>query len=105
MPTTISEVGDNAFENCKALQQINVPSGVTSIGSSTFDGCSSLKSIYIPSTVNEIKSYVFDGCSKLKDVYYQASESMWTRITIAGSGNGFLTAANLHPNSSPLVIV
>ena len=105
MPTTISEVGDNAFENCKALQQINIPSGVTSIGSSTFDGCSSLKSIYIPSTVNEIKSYVFDGCSKLKDVYYQASESMWSRITISGYGNGFLTAANLHTNSSPLVIV
>lgn len=49
--------------------------------------------------------YTFDGCSKLKDVYYQASESMWSRITISGSGNGFLTAANLHPNSSPLVIV
>lgn len=105
MPTTISEMGDNAFENCKALQQINVPSGVTKLEGYTFSGCSSLKSIYIPRTVNEVGYYTFDGCSKLKDVYYQASESMWTRITIAGSGNGFLTAANLHPNSSPLVIV
>lgn len=105
MPTTISEMGDNAFENCKALQQINIPSGVTKLEGYTFSGCSSLKSIYIPRTVNEVGYYTFDGCSKLKDVYYQASESMWTRITIAGSGNGFLTAANLHPNSSPLVIV
>ena len=105
MPTTLLEIGNYAFRDCKALQQINVPSGVTSIGSSTFDGCSSLKSIYIPRTVNEVGYYAFDGCSKLKDVYYQASESMWTRITIVGSGNGFLTAANLHTNSSPLVIV
>lgn len=105
MPASLSEIGSYAFRDCKALPQINVPSGVTELKSYTFSGCSSLKSIYIPSTVNEVGYYTFDGCSKLKDVYYQASESMWTRITIAGSGNGFLTAANLHPNSSPLVIV
>lgn len=105
MPTTLSEIGGYAFRDCKALPQINVPSGVTELKSYTFSGCSSLKSIYIPRTVNEVGYYTFDGCSKLKDVYYQASESMWSRITISGSGNGFLTAANLHPNSSPLVIV
>lgn len=105
MPASLSEIGSYAFRDCKALPQINIPSGVTELEGHTFSGCSSLKSIYIPRTVNEVGYYTFDGCSKLKDVYYQASESMWTRITIAGSGNGFLTAANLHPNSSPLVIV
>lgn len=105
MPASLSEIGSYAFRDCKALPQINVPSGVTELKSYTFSGCSSLKSIYIPRTVNEVGYYTFDGCSKLKDVYYQASESMWSRITISGSGNGFLTAANLHPNSSPLVIV
>lgn len=105
MPTTLSKISGHAFADCKALQRINIPSGVSTIEEYTFSGCSSLKSIYIPRTVNEVGYYTFDGCSKLKDVYYQASESMWTRITIAGSGNGFLTAANLHTNSSPLVIV
>lgn len=105
MPASLSEIGSYAFRDCKALPQINVPSGVTELKSYTFSGCSSLKSIYIPRTVNEVGYYTFDGCLKLKDVYYQASESMWSRITISGSGNGFLTAANLHPNSSPLVIV
>ncbi len=61
-------IADEAFFNCKKLNDISIPDGVTSIGDSAFDGCSGLTSITIPDSVTSIGDSAFDGCSGLKSV-------------------------------------
>ena len=67
IPSSVTSIASAAFYNCSSLTAINIPenSQLTSIGESAFNGCSSLKSINIPEGVTSIGSYAFSGCSKL----------------------------------------
>ena len=59
MPSTVTSLGQQAFQNCINLAKVTLPSKLKSIGKSTFEGCSSLTSIEIPSTVTEIYDRAF----------------------------------------------
>ena len=43
IPTSVTSIGTNAFQNCTSMQSIIIPGNVTSIGNSAFNGCSGLK--------------------------------------------------------------
>ncbi|MCF0114233.1 MAG: leucine-rich repeat domain-containing protein, partial [Erysipelotrichaceae bacterium] len=45
---------DEAFRDCKSLQEIHLPSSLLSIGDSAFEGCSSLNQVVIPDSVTHI---------------------------------------------------
>ncbi len=62
-----------------------IPSSVTEIGRYAFDDCSGLTSIEIPSSVTSIGNYAFRDCIGLKDVYYTGTQEQWDNIW--GSGN------------------
>ncbi len=55
----MTEVGENAFNQCSALQGIVIPEGVTKIGSDAFGMCTKLEEISIPSTLTYIGDGVF----------------------------------------------
>lgn len=55
----MTEVGENAFYQCSALQGIVIPEGVTKIGSDAFGSCTKLEEISIPSTLTYIGDGVF----------------------------------------------
>ena len=57
-------MGRYAFHQCKALNEILIPSSVEQIGEFVFSECESLDSISIPATINEIDR--LDLCSKTK---------------------------------------
>lgn len=63
----IQAIADGVFQNCTNLQDIELPSTLTKIGNNAFEGCSSLKSIDL-SNVNVIGEYAFRGCTSLKKV-------------------------------------
>ncbi len=45
IPSSVTSIGDEAFEYCKSLTSIEIPSSITSIGQAAYSGCTSLKSI------------------------------------------------------------
>lgn len=53
-PTMTSSIGQFAFYECNALEDITIPEGCTSIGTNAFYRCTSLKSLTIPKTVKSI---------------------------------------------------
>lgn len=46
----------------KTLSSYNIKEGTKFIGTSAFDGCKNLTSITIPSSVTSIENYAFSGC-------------------------------------------
>ena len=71
----VTAIGLSAFNNCKFLTSVSIPSTVKEIGYYAFKGCSSLESIRIPNSVTEIESYAFKGCISLKKVIIEDGET------------------------------
>ena len=68
IPDSVTEIGDNAFWDCKSIDSIIVPNSVASIGNSAFSYCTNLKSITIPDSVTNISDQVFCGCTSLESI-------------------------------------
>ncbi len=47
IPSSVTTIGNRAFENCSGLTSVNIPNSVTSIGTDAFYGCSGLASIKV----------------------------------------------------------
>ena len=68
IPTSVTEIGDDAFSGCSPLTSVTIPNSVTSIGFEAFKNCSSLTSVTIPNSVNSIEDGTFAYCSGLTSV-------------------------------------
>ena len=71
IPTSFTNIGNEAFEGCTSLTSITFPDGITEIGPNTFRGCTNLKKLNIPESVVEINHGAFQGCTNLKSVTIQ----------------------------------
>lgn len=60
-----TQIHSNAFRNCTALQQVDLPGNLTEIADDVFCGCSSLESITIPEGVTSIGDWAFYKCTAL----------------------------------------
>lgn len=67
LPSSIKEIGDYSFAQCKNLEKINLPEGLLKIGQSAFGECA-LKEITLPSTLQELGKYAFSDCTSLQNV-------------------------------------
>ena len=47
IPTSVTSIGDSAFEGCSELKSINIPKKITNIGGRIFGGCSGLERITV----------------------------------------------------------
>ena len=73
LPTTLTAIGEHAFQNCDALPEITIPGNVTTIGDYAFQDCDLLPEITIPSKVKTIGSYAFQDCDLLPKITIPAS--------------------------------
>lgn len=73
IPSSITSIGDEAFEGCNGLTSVNFGDGVKSIGNSAFKRCSSLLSVVIPYGVTSIGDDAFWNCYSLTSVYIPCS--------------------------------
>ncbi len=64
----ISNIGDYAFRNCTALENIELPQSLNKIGVEAFSGCKKMEEIIIPDNVEEIKGFAFMSCTSLKKI-------------------------------------
>lgn len=65
---TVTNIGDEAFNNCWGLKSVSLPSTLQSIGKLAFGYCTSLRSVEIPDAVTIINNEAFTGCSALASV-------------------------------------
>ena len=57
----VTNISDNAFENCSALTTISTPDSVTSVGESAFRNCSVLQNITLTDSITHISAGAFFG--------------------------------------------
>lgn len=65
LPSSVTTIGNNAFEWCSQITDITIPASVASIGTNAFYHCSGLTSITIPNSVTSIGNFVFADCANL----------------------------------------
>ena len=68
IPEGVTEIGDNAFANCRELKSVIIPEGVTLIGVEAFNSCWELESVTFPRSLEQIGAAAFGGCEKLQGV-------------------------------------
>ena len=68
VPSSVTSIGDRAFEGCENLTSITIPDSVTSIGYEVFRGCSKLTSIVVPTHFGSVD--VPYGCK----IYHSVEE-------------------------------
>ena len=68
VPSSVTSIGDRAFEGCENLTSITIPDSVTSIGDEAFRGCFKLTSVTIGNGVTRIGNRAFQSCTALRSI-------------------------------------
>lgn len=99
LPSSLTTIGPNAFNNCVSLRNVVIPVNVSVIGASAFAGCShittatieaaikmlppnafkdcgSMQSIVLPSCLEMIGEGAFENCNSLQNVEFGNSLSV-----------------------------
>ena len=66
LPSTVTFIGENAFQNCMKLTTIELNEGLCAISSNSFEHCEKLASVEFPSSLFTIGQYAFLCCTSLK---------------------------------------
>lgn len=59
-----------AFQNCKSLQEVDLPEGLFTIGHAAFDQCSAIKRVVMPNSVTAVRAYAFQGCTSMTSIRF-----------------------------------
>ena len=70
VPSGITEIGDNVFNDCNKLTKIVLPEGLLKIGESSFYQCNHMTEINIPDSVVEIGKSAFTFCVMLRSISF-----------------------------------
>eukprot|EP00434_Breviolum_minutum_P036272 symbB.v1.2.032135.t1/scaffold3816.1/size52752/2 len=73
IPSSQTEISEEAFEGCDQVVKVVIPETVTVIQSNAFAGCKSLVSVTIPDSVTKIEAAAFMGCTSLTRINIPAS--------------------------------
>ena len=65
IPDGVEELDEDAFDECKSIQQFYLPQSVKTIGNSAFYNCS-MSAISLPQGTSSLGSYAFHGCDQLE---------------------------------------
>lgn len=74
-PSTLTGIGQHAFDCCSSIEQINFNEGLRKIYSYAFYGCGSLTELIFPSSLNKLYERCFYHCSSLTTVTFKGTPS------------------------------
>ena len=75
IPSTVTEICDNAFKKCTSLKTVSFPSKLKKIGNFAFEE-TKLTEVVLPETVTKIGYDAFDSCKSLKTVTIQSNANI-----------------------------
>lgn len=87
IPDDVKRIGDNAFDSCKEITNIEIPQNIRSIGECAFAYCENLEEIKIPDEVTSIGSGAFEGCGKLVYIKLPANLTEISNSCFSECGN------------------
>jgi BspA type Leucine rich repeat region (6 copies) len=73
IPSNVTTIGNFAFSECTNLSTVSMSFGLSSIGFSAFSFCSAFTSITLPSSITQIPSSIFQGCTALTNISIPSS--------------------------------
>jgi len=62
IPSTVTSIGNYAFQSCSLLTNIFIPNKIDTIGGGAFADCTSLTSITLPDSLKTIGAFAFQNC-------------------------------------------
>lgn len=68
LPTSIEHIGEKAFLRCEQLKSITIPEGVEKINTSTFEECASLHDVSLPRSLRFIDNNAFYSCESIESI-------------------------------------
>ena len=96
--TKLTEIPEQAFQNCDKLSRVELPSeGLQTIGGKAFDHCSSLSAIHLPKTLATIKENAFLNCGLR---YIVIPANVTSIESFAFQGNDKLVGVYLQGNNT-----
>ena len=103
LPSSVEAIAAGAFESCAKLERVTLGRGslLGSIRERTFRGCKRLREIVVPSKVRVIEASAFEECSSLESVIFEGGrESQLQKI----STKSFLNCGKLFTLQLPATV-
>ena len=85
LPSTLTKIGEGAFDYCINLRDITVPSSVKSIGASAFRNCISMTNAVVSAGVTAIGENAFCDCWQLSNISLPESLTVLESETFKGT--------------------
>ena len=80
---TVERLGVFSFRGCSALKKITLPRGVWMIGAKAFQRCTALEQVWLPASLKYVDMRAFAGDEALHTVVYEGTPVQWERILIS----------------------
>ena len=71
LPTSLTDIGEGAFEKCCSLTEVEIPSSVETIGKDAFAGCTGLVRVRICNPACRIHPTAFKNCRGLTSFVFE----------------------------------
>ena len=68
LPTTLTQLNQNAFSSCTKLQEIEIPVGISRIPTKAFKDCEALTNVVLNGNITELGATCFYGCTALANI-------------------------------------
>lgn len=77
LPSKLEKIRNYTFKDCKKLKNVTIPDSVIEIGVRTFQNCKKLEEITIPKSVIKIVKQAFKGCGKLENATFEDTNNWY----------------------------